>query len=1103
MDFGADAKAQMFIRGLYDTNVPDDKKAYQEIFQDEGPRKIKKILDRVRKLDRAGQINLSKAGYLSIGGADGSEVKAFLENTPAKLGALIEISEFGVELAREHSTALKQKEIDFRVVQGDAVSNLPTAIEFFKENDCDCLIVSAQAVLHELIDRSDAFQDWNRFFSELYKHFPKTLLFSREPCLPSNSIWKDEIEFSIDGVEGETLAALCKSIGGRIGYFSSPSEAEKKITDVGNNFVLAPGPLAVETLHKFLRNEGLTSYQYECGEQLTSFDVEGIIEPLLMKLCGNPVDVQITNVTTDGFREAYEENGVTSRNPATGAAIQVPKTHVEIEAFAFKPEGNGKEVGTKKIEERLEPELPSFFSLTSEQLHTEASGDYFYNGVYQGIGAISQKLDIERAIFKRFVSSIHDSLKQVGKVTTLYVNGSFGSGKSVLVDRACWELRGADCNVIRFSPTSVDPASVRSELSNFVRKSNRDSIVVVDTVEEARQVELDIIGDSRSGHWLIGEKSIVIIAVDNWSIRRPPSPLSSANRLPHDRLFTVGKLTVSEIEALLIRVVSAENSGTISDVRCFDSYKRRLEVCLADDDRLVIHVLLKIRYGLNVNAALQIETNSIQSQPFMQLYRTTTILNALGFGTPGFLRELAVENSDPDFPYARTEGELIPRIDDGNWVRHRILLPRLLKILFDETGDRANSFSSILKNLELDDDTQRDFLIRIISNFEIIPKLRTLLQRENASINDIANTLVSILSSTTDELLKYHLSFFLGRINKDLLRDSGAASDYFEQAYAIDDTDSFLVRLRMWSAFESYDLPSAEKFARVAISKHSHDYQSQSAAAHVLKFCSKEGFTLAGKVYETLSESSEMTASDERRMKQYNEAATMVEAIASEDLSELVLETLKAPSFIWKSRKGAQKQYRNSIKRELGSSLRNQRFNPDKAEDLLGEVQNLKGGNGDKILKGLISAHAARFRYEKWYHDQIETDFDELLSLFEEAEKLLLRDPFVTAWKGTFIKECLNDFEEAKKVYIEAIQRQSSNDLDYIRAHPMMHNNMALLLLRGVQKGNFPVETLSDAIKHAETAVRMMNKTDGEFSWPIETEAEIIEIARERGISLQ
>ena len=532
------------------------------------------------------------------------------------------------------------------------------------------------------------------------------------------------------------------------------------------------------------------------------------------------------------------------------------------------------------------------------------------------------------------------------------------------------------------------------------------------------------------------------------------------------------------------------------------SEQKRLKVCLEDQDRNVVHILIKIRYGLDVNTALNHEIDSIDDSSFVEFYKTVVLLNSIGVGSPRFLRDVAIANVEPETSFARLERDLIPWLEQENRVRHNVLLSRLQNIFFDDKGDRAIAIAQFLNKLNLSDVEQRDFLVSYFSNGFSIASLKSFLARAKQPILEVVSAIERILDGTSDNVLIYHAKVFVGRLYKDVLQDFENAEKRFSDAYALDQSSPFLIGQMFWNSFQASDFVSAEQTARKAISLHPENYTTSIAAAFVMRYCSIEGFRKAGEIYDKFSNRGVLTPTEERRLKQYREAQVILEAMDSTGLTEQALDALKAPRSVWKTRKGASKQYKNALKRELGNSLQRQRLNQEEAHQLILDANEFGGKGEDRILKGLILAHAARFSYEDWYQNDAELNQHEVQYQFEEAEKLLNRDPFVSAWKGTFFKEAMDDFDQAKDACEESLRRQRKSDLDFVKLHPMPHNNMALLYANGFLSGRFQSDILLKAHFHAVKAMELMDKTNGEFSWPVETLAEIVMLAKENGVYL-
>src|SRR6267378_272951 len=81
------------------SDVEEDEE-YQQNFSDEGSRKAQYIVDDLNYHESEGNLRIAELGYLSIGGADGSEIAWILNETAIPKGVIVEISENGAQRAR-------------------------------------------------------------------------------------------------------------------------------------------------------------------------------------------------------------------------------------------------------------------------------------------------------------------------------------------------------------------------------------------------------------------------------------------------------------------------------------------------------------------------------------------------------------------------------------------------------------------------------------------------------------------------------------------------------------------------------------------------------------------------------------------------------------------------------------------------------------------------------------------------------------------------------------------------------------------------------------------------------------------------------------------
>lgn len=310
----------LFEHAYQEENVDAD---YHASFSDEGSRKAQYIVDDLRQLENSGRISTGDLGYLSIGGSDGSELSYVMDETDIPRAVLIEIGDEAVARATERAKTLANRGKQLIVMQGDATARLDEALgaleSFCSSGDISGLVCSAQAVLHELPNRSPDY-DLPIFIGKLFRSpgWRTCLFYSREPSLPAG--WPDSVRIRIPDLPGPQLVRAASYVRDRLSMTGEPQA-------LASNWVGLPAILAIETLHKLLRGTSIQRIGYELGEQLTSFDPLAVKQHLESLLDGMIVTVE--QVTTLGFKKALQEYAVEYRGHDS-EYLPVPRTHSEI-----------------------------------------------------------------------------------------------------------------------------------------------------------------------------------------------------------------------------------------------------------------------------------------------------------------------------------------------------------------------------------------------------------------------------------------------------------------------------------------------------------------------------------------------------------------------------------------------------------------------------------------------------------------------------------------------------------------------------------------------------------------------------------------------------
>ncbi len=304
--------------------------SYDDEFKQEGRKKSQYILDDLQSRENKG-VRLEDLIYFSVGGSDGSEVISILENTKIENAIMIEYSNSASDTAKESAKKLKEKYPykTFHVICGDANDRLDEALNTIKgwqikNSNLDGLILSCQAVLHELPRRSNNYQH-SKFIGKVFrsKKLNTKAIYIREPCFPENWRSYENIFIKIPGVEGTSLENFASHVSEKL-------DIKSDITRVNDGYLSLSPELAVETLHKLIRKNSIQRTSYELEEQLTSFNVKKFVD-LASKSIGG--ECRTVPCQTGGFQEALKHFNVKFRSGGSRTKLDDPQSHIYITGF--------------------------------------------------------------------------------------------------------------------------------------------------------------------------------------------------------------------------------------------------------------------------------------------------------------------------------------------------------------------------------------------------------------------------------------------------------------------------------------------------------------------------------------------------------------------------------------------------------------------------------------------------------------------------------------------------------------------------------------------------------------------------------------------------
>ena len=141
--------------------------------------------------------------------------------------------------------------------------------------------------------------------------------------------------------------------------------------------------------------------------------------------------------------------------------------------------------------------------------------------------------------------------------------------------------------------------------------------------------------------------------------------------------------------------------------------------------------------------------------------------------------------------------------------------------------------------------------------------------------------------------------------------------------------------------------------------------------------------------------------------------AAQIAQATSNTFSDVQYKEMRAPSFIWRVRRHAVKQYQRSLFGKLSGALRDSQV----GVDLLEEATTADLSGADAGLRGLIEAHVARQLYERWYQDDEDIEFSTETRIYVHDQ--IARKKFARYW---FVIHSFSAFN--RKMLLRAVKRR-------------------------------------------------------------------------------
>ena len=294
-------------------------------------RKAKSVLE----IARESNFDIKRVSFVSVGGADGTEIEYLLSKSEASYGILLEYDDALCQKARVKADNLCKLKKEMRVFTGDAVQKIDPALKTVEAwhdfGSVFSMVVSMHAVLHELPDRGARNQDLEAFLQKFIWRDMPVLIIAREPCAPRD--FPETVYISAD-CSPKLLVDFASFIRKSHTIFQ-----EKPDPVAMANCVRMDYRLAVETIVKLFYIE---SFAYEIEERITSFTRDELLRAF-RRVFGNE-NVRHEDLQSDSFDRFWSQLGLKIADYEM-RELSKPQLHMRIVAKWFPETSKSKKNG--------------------------------------------------------------------------------------------------------------------------------------------------------------------------------------------------------------------------------------------------------------------------------------------------------------------------------------------------------------------------------------------------------------------------------------------------------------------------------------------------------------------------------------------------------------------------------------------------------------------------------------------------------------------------------------------------------------------------------------------------------------------------------------
>ncbi len=723
------------------------------------------------------------------------------------------------------------------------------------------------------------------------------------------------------------------------------------------------------------------------------------------------------------------------------------------------------------------------------------SADWFFNGFAPDWADLTAQFDLPRFIYSApngIQETIRSRLKGDRTLSIVSVVGVSGSGKTTLLRRAAFDMRSEGIQVLRLKDNWKQSGnSPYSQIQFFIQHNPAPTLVLIDDAAAFFSLSpltfdgIDTIVSS------CGAPVVLLVAEEphHWSrIER-----TSFGKHPNCAIscICVSHLNDAECKGLVDKIISLETTGQLTPKGGASLDREvRLRLCVTRAERQLLVAMLQIRHGEGFREIIHKEFDRLgHDSSIQEAYALTCYFQSLNVLLPQRVlwKMLGLSASIEISRFQRETAELIIRKADGFVARHQRIAWEIVNYAYTSAEARHRALKSMLMTLDLNEQEEQGVFVDLMSAPGRYRRILNDCDYSKTLIDDLYGGIIA----GRPRLIRY-LSKFVYSAHGMALRvlgDISRAREAFRNSLACDPRYIFALRQLAWLEHSQGNLADAGRLAEEAAKCDPDDPQTQLQCARILELNTFENFKRAGHYYERAQA---LAPHDEKAAEAKEKYDAIVQHVvpALRDLKndhllpDYVIKDLR-PSLA--SLKGMLGPNHKSVKMKLWGDLFYMQEDVSEDERNVHELIAGVDYKSDKRIRALVASNIARSKYLDWYHNGTHHNPEEIETLFKESMNLDPQNPFSYCWYGTFRKEMRKDSIDADKYYRIALRKADDHTNKRLSRHPLILNNIALLIIDDVLQGKKKPEALSEALKLAKEAVIRVEALKSKFFWPEHT----------------